>query len=124
VELDVGIHVDRSTAEELVNEVFEAVSSDLPFMSGDKVGLMIHGLGGTPQRAPCDVEQNLADQDGTVRRLHVITRNFNRNGFPCSEKIWSRWTWYHALQTNAFRSKPLCERSDLFVVAVFVRELF
>jgi phosphoenolpyruvate---glycerone phosphotransferase subunit DhaK len=55
VELGVGIHGEPGrrreklrAADELVNEVFEAVSSDLPFKSGDKVGLMINGLGGTP----------------------------------------------------------------------------
>ena len=31
-----------------MDEVFEAVSSDLPFKSGDRVGVMVNGLGGTP----------------------------------------------------------------------------
>ena len=55
VELGVGIHGEPGrrreklrAADEMVNEIFEAVSSDLPFKSGDKVGLMINGLGGTP----------------------------------------------------------------------------
>ena len=55
VELGVGIHGEPGrrrdklrSADALLEEVFEAVSSDLPFKSGDKVGLMINGLGGTP----------------------------------------------------------------------------
>lgn len=55
VELGVGIHGEpgRSreklrSADALVDTIFEAVASDLPFKSGDKVGLMINGLGGTP----------------------------------------------------------------------------
>ncbi len=55
VELGVGIHGEPGRrreklrpADEILDEVFEAVSSDLPFKSGDKVGLMINGLGGTP----------------------------------------------------------------------------
>ncbi|HEX4140523.1 MAG TPA: dihydroxyacetone kinase subunit DhaK [Candidatus Methylacidiphilales bacterium] len=55
VELGVGIHGEPGrrrdklrSADELVDEVFEAVSSDLPFKSGDNIGLMINGLGGTP----------------------------------------------------------------------------
>jgi len=31
----------------LVDELFDAVSTDLPFSRGDNVGLMINGLGGT-----------------------------------------------------------------------------
>jgi dihydroxyacetone kinase-like protein len=55
VELGVGIHGEPGrrreklrSADEMMNEVFEAVSSDLPFKSGDRVGLMVNGLGGTP----------------------------------------------------------------------------
>jgi dihydroxyacetone kinase-like protein len=55
VEIGVGIHGEPGrrrdklrSADALMDEVFEAVSSDLPFKSGDKVGLMINGLGGTP----------------------------------------------------------------------------
>ncbi len=55
VELGVGIHGEPGrrreklrSADEMIGEIFEAVSSDLPFKSGDKVGLMINGLGGTP----------------------------------------------------------------------------
>jgi dihydroxyacetone kinase-like protein len=55
VELGVGIHGEPGrrrdklrSADAFVDEIFEAVSSDIPFKSGDKVGLMINGLGGTP----------------------------------------------------------------------------
>ena len=55
IELGVGIHGEPGrrrdkikAADALMDEVFEAVSSDLPFKSGDKVGVMVNGLGGTP----------------------------------------------------------------------------
>ena len=55
IEVGVGIHGEPGRRREklqladvLVDEVFEAVSSDLQFKSGDKVGPMINGLGGTP----------------------------------------------------------------------------
>jgi dihydroxyacetone kinase-like protein len=55
MEVGVGIHGEpgrrRDTikpANEIVDELFEAVASDLPFDSGDRVALMINGLGGTP----------------------------------------------------------------------------
>jgi dihydroxyacetone kinase-like protein len=35
-------------ADAIVDEIFDAVASDLPFKSGDRVALMINGLGGTP----------------------------------------------------------------------------
>jgi dihydroxyacetone kinase-like protein len=55
MEIGVGIHGEPGrrraqfqSADAIVEEVFEAVAGDLPFKSGDKVGLMINGLGGTP----------------------------------------------------------------------------
>jgi dihydroxyacetone kinase-like protein len=55
MEVGVGIHGEpgrrRDTlksADEIVDEMFDAVSKDLPFKSGDRVALMINGLGGTP----------------------------------------------------------------------------
>jgi dihydroxyacetone kinase-like protein len=55
MEIGVGIHGEpgrrrakMQSADAIVEEVFEAVAGDLPFKSGDKVGLMINGLGGTP----------------------------------------------------------------------------
>ena len=35
-------------ANDIVDELLEAVVSDLPYESGDRVALMINGLGGTP----------------------------------------------------------------------------
>ena len=55
MEVGVGIHGEpgrrRDTlksADAIIDEVFDAVSTDLPFKSGDRVALMINGLGGTP----------------------------------------------------------------------------
>jgi dihydroxyacetone kinase-like protein len=55
MEVGIGIHGEpgrRCTkiknADEIVDEVFEAVSKDLPFKQGDRVALMINGMGGTP----------------------------------------------------------------------------
>lgn len=55
MEVGVGIHGEPGRrrdklkpADKIVDEIFDAVASDLPFESGDKVALMINGLGGTP----------------------------------------------------------------------------
>ncbi|MCL2553952.1 MAG: dihydroxyacetone kinase subunit DhaK [Actinomycetia bacterium] len=55
VEMGVGIHGEPGrrreklrTAKEMVNELVTAVVEDLPFSSGDRVALMVNGLGGTP----------------------------------------------------------------------------
>lgn len=55
IEVGVGIHGEPGrrrdklkTADEIVDEMFDAVFSDLPFKSGDRVALMLNGLGGTP----------------------------------------------------------------------------
>jgi phosphoenolpyruvate---glycerone phosphotransferase subunit DhaK len=55
MEMGVGIHGEPgrrreklASANEIVDELLEAVASDLPFNSGDDVALMINGLGGTP----------------------------------------------------------------------------
>jgi dihydroxyacetone kinase-like protein len=55
IEMGVGIHGEpgRSreklrSANEILDEMLDAVVSDLPFESGDEVALMINGLGGTP----------------------------------------------------------------------------
>jgi dihydroxyacetone kinase-like protein len=55
MEFGVGIHGEKGrrraplpNADAVVDELFEAVAGDLPFEKGDKVGLMINGLGGTP----------------------------------------------------------------------------
>src|SRR5262249_17872434 len=53
--MGVGIHGEKGrrrdklpNADAVVDEMFDAVSKDLPFNSGDSVGLMITGLGGPP----------------------------------------------------------------------------
>jgi len=55
MEMGVGIHGEPgrrreklASANAIVDELLEAVVSDLPFQSGDDVALMINGLGGTP----------------------------------------------------------------------------
>jgi phosphoenolpyruvate---glycerone phosphotransferase subunit DhaK len=55
MEMGVGIHGEPgrrreklATANAIVDELLEAVVSDLPFEQGDNVALMINGLGGTP----------------------------------------------------------------------------
>jgi dihydroxyacetone kinase-like protein len=55
MEMGIGIHGEPgrrraklALADPIVDELFEAVASDLPFKKGDRVGLMINGMGGTP----------------------------------------------------------------------------
>ena len=55
MEVGVGIHGEpgrrrdkMKPADQIVDEIFDAVSKDLPFNKGDRVALMINGLGGTP----------------------------------------------------------------------------
>ena len=55
MEMGIGIHgepgrkrVKMAPANEIVDELFEAVASDLPYKAGDEVALMINGMGGTP----------------------------------------------------------------------------
>ena len=55
MEMGVGIHGEPgrrreklASADAIVDELLEAVVSDLPYSSGDDVALMINGLGGTP----------------------------------------------------------------------------
>ena len=82
IEMGVGIHGEpgrrRDTmkpANAIVDELLNAVVSDLPYESGDRVALMINGLGGTPiselyllyGRA----HQQLADRGITVGRSYV-----------------------------------------------------
>lgn len=82
MEMGVGIHGEPgrsreklASANEIVDQLLEAVRSDLPYESGDNVALMINGLGGTPiselyllyGRA----HQVLTDQGINVRRNYV-----------------------------------------------------
>lgn len=55
MEMGIGIHgepgrkrVKMTNADKVVDELFEAVSNDLPYQAGDTVALMINGMGGTP----------------------------------------------------------------------------
>jgi dihydroxyacetone kinase-like protein len=55
MEMGVGIHGEPgrrreklANADAIIDELLEAVASDLPYGSGDDVALMINGLGGTP----------------------------------------------------------------------------
>ena len=55
MEVGVGIHGEpgrrrdkMKAADAIIDEMFDAVAGDLPFKSGDRVALMINGLGGTP----------------------------------------------------------------------------
>ena len=55
MEIGIGIHGEPGrrrtkimTAKEIMEELYETVYNDLPFEKGDRVALMINGLGGTP----------------------------------------------------------------------------
>jgi dihydroxyacetone kinase-like protein len=55
MEIGIGIHGEpgrkrakRGTANEIVSVLLDAVVPDLPYNKGDRVALMINGLGGTP----------------------------------------------------------------------------
>lgn len=55
MEVGIGIHGEpgrkrakRGTANEIVGTLLDAVVPDLPYKKGDRVALMINGLGGTP----------------------------------------------------------------------------
>ncbi|MFG1813659.1 dihydroxyacetone kinase subunit DhaK [Kribbella sp. NPDC049174] len=82
MEMGVGIHGEPgrsreklASANEIIDQMLEAVRSDLPYESGDDVAVMINGLGGTPiselyllyGRA----HQVLTDQGINVRRNYV-----------------------------------------------------
>jgi dihydroxyacetone kinase-like protein len=82
IEFGVGIHGEPGRerreikeADAIVDDMLEAVTSDLPYSSGDRVALMINGLGGTPiselyivyRRA----HQRLAERGITVGRSYV-----------------------------------------------------
>ncbi|MFC7274859.1 dihydroxyacetone kinase subunit DhaK [Paractinoplanes rhizophilus] len=82
MEFGVGIHGEPGrerrkmrSADEIVDDMLEAVVTDLPYQQGDRVALMINGLGGTPiselyicyRRA----HQRLAERGITVGRSYV-----------------------------------------------------
>ncbi|SNY38193.1 dihydroxyacetone kinase subunit DhaK [Paractinoplanes atraurantiacus] len=82
IEFGVGIHGEPgrerrklASADQIVDDMLDAVVPDLPYESGDRVALMINGLGGTPiselyilyRRA----HQRLADRGITIGRSYV-----------------------------------------------------
>ncbi len=82
IEVGIGIHGEPgreraklTNADAIVDQLLDAVVTDLPYESGDGVALMINGLGGTPiselyilfRRA----HQQLAERGITVRRSYV-----------------------------------------------------
>ncbi|WP_298460979.1 dihydroxyacetone kinase subunit DhaK [uncultured Cellulomonas sp.] len=82
MEFGVGIHGEPGRerrplvpADQIVDDLLEAVVTDLPYSSGDRVALMINGLGGTPiselyvlfRRA----HRQLAERGITVGRSYV-----------------------------------------------------
>src|SRR4051794_27251191 len=55
IEMGVGIHGEPGrqrekmrSADEIADEMLEAIVTDLPYESGDEVAVMVNGLGGTP----------------------------------------------------------------------------
>ncbi|MGC3995408.1 MAG: dihydroxyacetone kinase subunit DhaK [Propionicimonas sp.] len=82
MEVGVGIHGEPGrrraklvSANEIVDELLGAVVPDLPFSSGDRVALMINGLGGTPISELYLLfgiaAEKLADQGITVAKSYV-----------------------------------------------------
>jgi len=82
MEVGVGIHGEpgRSreklkSANEIVDDLLEAVVTDLPYESGDDVALMINGLGGTPISELYLVygiaHEKLSERGINVRRSYV-----------------------------------------------------
>jgi len=82
IEMGVGIHgepgrerIKISAADDIVDQLLDAVVTDLPYSSGDRVALMLNGLGGTPiselyilyRRA----HQQLAERGISVGRSYV-----------------------------------------------------
>jgi phosphoenolpyruvate---glycerone phosphotransferase subunit DhaK len=82
MEVGVGIHGEPgrerrklASADDIADDLLDAVVSDLPYASGDRVALMVNGLGGTPiselyilyRRA----HKQLAERGITVGRSYV-----------------------------------------------------
>jgi phosphoenolpyruvate---glycerone phosphotransferase subunit DhaK len=81
MEVGVGIHGEPGrertkikSADEITQILYDAVQSDLPFSSGDRVALMVNGLGGTPP-AELYVIYNKAAQLAAATGL-TIARNY------------------------------------------------
>lgn len=82
IEIGVGIHGEPGrrrakmmTANEIVEEMLTPIVSDIPFTDGDRVALMINGLGGTPISELYllygQAHKRLAEQGITVGRSYV-----------------------------------------------------
>ena len=82
MEMGVGIHGEPgrrreklANANAIIDELLEAVVTDLPYSSGDEVALMINGLGGTPISELYILygrtHQQLADRGINVTRSYV-----------------------------------------------------
>ena len=81
MEVGVGIHGEPgrerakiTSADEITKTLFDAVADDLPFNDGDRVALMVNGLGGTPP-AELYVLYNKAAQLCEERGL-TVARNY------------------------------------------------
>ncbi len=81
MEMGVGIHGEPGRvrekirpADSIMETLFAAVADDIPFVSGDRVALMVNGLGGTPP-AELYVLYAKAAQLAEARGL-VIARNY------------------------------------------------
>jgi phosphoenolpyruvate---glycerone phosphotransferase subunit DhaK len=84
MEMGVGIHGEPgrrreklASANAIVDELLEAVVSDLPYKQGDNVALMINGLGGTPI-SELYILYGRAHQQLEARGIHV-QRNYVGN---------------------------------------------
>jgi phosphoenolpyruvate---glycerone phosphotransferase subunit DhaK len=82
IEIGVGIHGEPgrrrakiAPANDLVDELLNPVVADLPYQTGDRVALMVNGLGGTPISELYLVygiaHEKLADRGITVGRSYV-----------------------------------------------------
>jgi phosphoenolpyruvate---glycerone phosphotransferase subunit DhaK len=82
MEFGVGIHGEpgrerrpMENADQIVDDLLEAIVPDLPYQSGDRVALMVNGLGGTPISELYILYrhafQRLAEQGITVGRSYV-----------------------------------------------------
>lgn len=82
IEIGVGIHGEPGrrrakmmTANEIVDEMLTPIVNDLPFSDGDRVALMVNGLGGTPISELYllygQAHKRLAEQGISVGRSYV-----------------------------------------------------
>ena len=77
MEVGIGIHGEpgrrratQGTATEVVSLLLDAVVADLPFSAGDRVALMINGLGGTPI-SELYLLYGIAHEQLSARNIHV-----------------------------------------------------